>query len=253
MFGLFKRKHTHVYSQWITPLLEFTSDTGKFYAAIEEGLKAWQVPELVTDRIFYKDGGFLSSGREYLRVRRESLVFDIVSAKFGASWWWFSCRSAVLKRSLRVWEILVFLAATGAFATSYIFTFGTMIGGVALASTLLMLLTVMVAARSWNGLDDLLLRLPVIGALYEALFRAESYYRDDARRMYVTVVDHLVREKVREFAAASGFKDVQFHEVSDIQQISTFTDKIKQAAGEVAGRLVEAAGAKSGQRSHSAH
>ena len=97
MFGLFKRKRPHVYSQWITPLLEFSSDTAKFYAAIEEGFKAWQLPELVTERIIYKDGSFLSPGREYLRVRRESLVFDIVSAKFGASWWWFSCRSSVLR------------------------------------------------------------------------------------------------------------------------------------------------------------
>jgi hypothetical protein len=253
MFGLFKRKRPHVYSQWITPLLEFSSDTTEFYAAIEEGLKKWQVPELVTERIIYKDGGFLSPGRVYLRVRRELLVFDIVSAKFGASWWWFSCRSAVLQRSLRIWEILVFLAATGAFAASYIYTFGPVIGGVALASTLLMLLTVMVAARSWNGLDDLLLRLPVIGAFYQSLFRAESYYRDDSRRMYVTVVDHLVREKVREFAAAAGFNDVPFNEVSDIQQITTFTDRVKQAAGEVAGRLVEAAVAKGGGRSHSGH
>lgn len=253
MFGLFKRKRPHVYSQWITPLLEFSSDTAKFYEAIEEGFKAWQLPELVTERIIYKDGSFLSPGREYLRVRRESLIFDIVSAKFGASWWWFSCRSSVLQRSLRGWEIIVFLAAVGAFAASYIYTFGPVIGGVALASTLLMLLTVMVAARSWNGLDDLLLRLPVIGALYEAVFRAESYYRDDTRRMYVSVVDFLVREKVREFAAAAGFNDVQFHQVSDIQQITTFTDRMTSFADMVAEKAAEKAGqavehlAKAGQ------
>ena len=128
-----------------------------------------------------------------------------------------------------------------------------MIGGVALASTLLMLLTVMVAARSWNGLDDLLLRLPVIGALYEAVFRAESYYRDDTRRMYVSVVDFLVREKVREFAAAAGFNDVQFHQVSDIQQITTFTDRMTSFADMVAEKAAEKAGqavehlAKAGQ------
>lgn len=241
MFGLFKRKRPHVYSQWITPLLEFTSDTGRFYAAIEEGLKEWQVPELVTERILYKDGGPLSPAREYLRVRRESLVFDIVSAKFGASWWWFSCRSAVLQRSLWGWEILVFAVFVGAFAASYIYTFGTVVGGIALGSTLLMLLTVMVAARSWNGLDDLLLRLPVIGVLYELVFRAESYHRDDSRRMYVTVVDCLVREKVREFAAAANVSDVQFNQVSDIQQITTFSDRMKDMAGQAMEQLGKAA------------
>jgi len=77
MFGLFKRKRPQVYSQWITPLLEFSSDSAKFYDAIEEGLKAWQVPELVTERIIYKDGGFLSPGREYFRARREALVLTL--------------------------------------------------------------------------------------------------------------------------------------------------------------------------------
>ncbi len=240
MFGLFKRKRPHVYSQWITPLMEFSSDSIKFYDAIEEGLKAWQVPELVTERIIYKDGGLLSAGREYLRVRREALVFDIVSAKFGASWWWFSSRSAVLQRSMRGWEILVFLLGTAAFAACYIYTFGMVVGCIVLASTLLMLVVMMVAARSWNGLDDLLLHMPVIGALYEWLFRAESYYRDDTRRMYVSVVDFLVREKVKEFAAAAGVTDVQFHQVSDIQQITTFSDRMSTFVDIAAEKLIKA-------------
>jgi hypothetical protein len=226
MFGLFKRKRPHVYAQWMTPLLEFSSDTAKFYESIEEGLRAWNIPELVTERIVYKDGGLLSAGREYLRVRREGLVFDILSARFGSNWWWFSCRGAVLVRSMRVWEILAFIIGVAAFTACYIQTFGPIVGGIAMGSTLLMLLTVMVAARSWNGLDDLLLRLPVIGALYEVLFRAESYYRDESRRMYVSVVNYLVREKVKEFAAAGGVENVEFNEITDIQQIVTFSDRL---------------------------
>lgn len=242
MFGLFKRKRPQVCSQWITPLLEFSSDSAKFYDAIEEGLRTWQVPELVTERIIYKDGGPLSPGREYLRVRREALVFDILSARFGTSWWWFSCRGAVLQRSMRWWEVIVFVAFTAAFAASYVYTFGMVVGGIVLGSTLLMLVVMMVAARSWNGLDDLLLRMPVIGALYESLFRAESYYRDDTRRMYVTVVDCLVREKVREFAAAGGVNEVQFNQVSDIQQFTTFADRMSSfvdMAAEKAGQGLE--------------
>lgn len=237
MFGLFKRKRPQVYSQWITPLLEFSSDSAKFYDAIEEGLRAWQVPELVTERIIYQDGGFLSPGREYFRARREALVFDIISAKFGASWWWFSCRCAVLPRSMRIWEALVFLIFVAAFAGSYIYTFGTVIGCMVLASTLLMLVAMMVAARSWNGLDDLLLRLPVLGPLYEWVFRAESYYRDDTRRMYVSVVDFMVREKVKEFAAAAGVTDVEFHQVTDIQQITTFSDRMSSFVDMAAEKL----------------
>jgi hypothetical protein len=231
MFGLLKRKRPIVFEQWIVPILDFTSDAPKFYAAVEAEIHKWEVPELVTERITYKDGGFLSAGREYLRVRREALVFDILSAKFGKSWW-FSCRSAVLPRTLRGWEVLVFIGAIVAFTASYWYAFGVFTGNIAIASTLGMLLALMMSARSWNGLDDLLLKLPVIGAIYEALFRAESYYRDDARRMYVSVVDHLVRATVREFTKGGGFDEVQFNEVSDIKQFSTAMDRVKVFVGE---------------------
>lgn len=240
MFGLFKRKRPFVHEQWIAPILDFSSDAGSFYDAVESELKESQVPQLVTERVIYSDGSFLSAGREYLRVRREALIFDILSARFGRHWW-FSCRSAVLQRSLRYWEILVFLFGVAAFAGSYIYTFGQVIGSIALGTTLVMVLTMMVAARTWNGLDDLLLRLPVIGAFYESIFRAESYYRDDARRMYVSVVNHLVREKVREFAEVGGAAEVHFNDVSDIQQMTTFMDRMKGFAGEAVAKAGEAA------------
>jgi hypothetical protein len=226
MFGLFKRKHPVVFEQWITPILDFTSNTGKFYDAVEEELKKWQVPELVTERIVFKDGGFLSAGREYLRIRREALVFDICSAPFGRSWW-FSCRSAVLPRNLRWWEVWVFLLAVTGLAAVYCHLFGVMVGGIVIGTSLLLLLILMMSASSWNGLDDLLLRLPVLGAFYEAWFRFDSYYRDDAQRMYVSMVDFFVREKVKEFAAAAGIDEVQFNEVKNPLQLVSLGDRVQ--------------------------
>jgi hypothetical protein len=231
MFGLFKRKHPIVYKQWIVPILGFESDTPKFYAAIEAELVHWEIPELVSERIIFKDGGFLSVQREYFRVRRESLVFDILSAKFGRSWW-FSCRSAVLPRSLRWLEIFLFFGVLCNLCAAYWFAFGVYVGNIAMGSSVAMLLVMMIAARSWNGLDDLLLRLPVIGVIYEAIFRAESYYRDDSRRMYVSIVDHLVREQVSKFAKAGGFDEVKFNEITDIQQFSTVMERARAFVGE---------------------
>ena len=236
MFGLFVRKRPIVHEQWIVPILDFVSDTSKFYTAVEDELKLWEVPELTTERMVFKDAGFLSSGREYLRVRRESLVFDILSAKFGKSWW-FSCRSAVLRRKLRLWEIFAFVGAVAWLFAAYWYAFGFTMGCVAIGSSLAMLLVIMVSAPSWNGLDDLLLHLPIIGAFYESIFRAESYYRDDARRMYVSLVDYFVREKVKEFAAAGGADDVKFNDVKDINQLTSVLEKVEglvtQAASEI--------------------
>jgi len=237
MFGRFK-KYPVVYEQWITPILDFESNVSKFYAAVEDELKKWEVPDLITERITYKDGGPLSPAREYLRVRRENLVFDVCSAPFGKSWW-FSSRAAVLPRNLRWWELFVFVFGLLWCAGAYWYIFGVKIGSIAMGATLLMLLLMLMSARSWNGLDDLTLRLPVLGALYEAWFRPESYYRDDARRMYVSMVDFFVREKVKEFAAAEGIDEVQFHEVKNPLQLISASDRVQDFIANAANRTVD--------------
>jgi hypothetical protein len=226
MFGLLDRKRPIVFEHWLAPILDFSSDAAAFYKSVEEELKSRQVPTMVSERVLYHDGGSLSQKREYLRFRRETLIFDILSAQFGTSWW-FSCRSAVLPRRLRLWEVLVFALLVAAFAGIYWQTFGIFVGSIVMGSSLLMVLVMMVAGRSWNGMDDLLLRLPVLGAFYESIFRPESYYRDDARRMYVSIVDFVVREKVKEFAAAGGIETVSFSDVTDSAQLSSLIQRMQ--------------------------
>lgn len=217
--------------------MDFTSEAEKFYVEVQDELLKWEVPELTMERIHFRDGGLLSQRREYLRIQRETLVFDIVSAKFGKCWW-FSSRSAVLPRSLKWWEVIVFLGLMAGLFAAYVYAFGQFVGSIALGSTLAMLLVMMVAGRSWNGLDDLLLKLPVIGAFYEALFRAESYYRDDARRMYVSIVDRLVRDKVKEFAAGGGVKEVVFNEISDVHQLTSALDRVREFVAQATSQVV---------------
>lgn len=217
-------------------LRAFSSDTETFYQSVEDELKEQQFPELTTERIQFREGGLLSAHREYLRVHRELLVFDICSAEFGTAWC-FSCRGAVIPRTLRLVELALSLLGLGSFAGLYFMLFGLYTGGIVLGVTVLMLLLMLVTARSWNGLDDLLLQLPVVGSLYEAIFRAESYYRDDARRMYVSLVDPIVREKVREFAAAGGVSEVLFNEISDVQQVSSVFDRAQTQLASVVAQI----------------
>jgi hypothetical protein len=230
MFGLLNRKRPIVFEHWLAPILEFSSDATAFYASIDEELKKREVPQMVSERVLFHDGGSLSQKREYLRFRRETLIFDIVSAKFGTSWW-FSCRSAVLPRVLRLWEVVVFLLLVAAFAGIYWQTFGVFVGSIVMGTSMLMVLIMMVAGRSWNGMDDLLLKLPVLGAFYESIFRPESYYRDDSRRMYVSIVDHVVREKVKEFAAAGGIIEVTFTSVTETTQLTSLMERVQRAIG----------------------
>ena len=82
---------TEVISNW-SHLIEFFNYSSKdFYTQVEEAVKKREIPEIKFQRVDFKEGGMLSAKREYLRVRRHALVFDICAAPFGkgffVSWW----------------------------------------------------------------------------------------------------------------------------------------------------------------------
>src|SRR4051794_37547329 len=136
MFGIWRRKKLEVHQHWYVPLLDFRISTQEFYSAIEKELDERKVPDLEVARVEFAEGGLLSAQRQYLRLRRERLVFDICSAPFGSSWF-FSLRGAVIPRTLRLWEfILASLGVLGLFGL-YWRTFGLFGGAIAIIASLL--------------------------------------------------------------------------------------------------------------------
>src|SRR5882672_9140868 len=80
-----------VLSHWSKAFDSFTTSTQEFYAAVEHGLKDRDIPSLRIGRTTWKESGALSAQREYLRVRRAHVQFDLCAAPFGRgyffSWW----------------------------------------------------------------------------------------------------------------------------------------------------------------------
>jgi hypothetical protein len=67
-----------------------------------------------------------------------------------------------------------------------------------------------------KDLDASLIKTPVIGPIYEAWFRKETYYRQDTRLMYCDTVNAVVKAKVEETTGAKGIKLIKFNEYSPI-------------------------------------
>jgi hypothetical protein len=67
-----------------------------------------------------------------------------------------------------------------------------------------------------KDLDTTLLQLPVVGAVYEAWFRKETYYRVDTRLMYLDTVNAVVKAVVEETTGAKGINLIRFNEHSPI-------------------------------------
>ncbi len=86
---------------------------------------------------------------------------------------------------------------------------------------LAMLLLALYALRNAEGmgikdLDAALLNIPILGAVYRAWFRRETYYREDTRLMYLTAVTEVVKEKVEAITAARGVKLLRYQERSPL-------------------------------------
>lgn len=57
--------------------------TQEFYSLVSERIRGYAVPGLEISRISYPQGSVFSANREYLRISRKNLVFDICAAPFG--------------------------------------------------------------------------------------------------------------------------------------------------------------------------
>lgn len=218
MFGIIRRRKPIIHAHWYVPLLDFSSDPEAFYRAIEAEFTTRQVPEATLERIDFKQAGLASKRRLYLRIQRERMAVDLCSAPFGTSWY-FSCRVAELPRILRVWELIVFVLGILGFFALYWHLFGLYLGGIVLGASVLFLLIVMLAGRTYGTLDEFLIYLPVVGQLYEAYVRKDTYQQQDHRLIYGALVNTIIRTKVTEFCKAEGVEDPKFETVSNPDQV----------------------------------
>ncbi len=226
MFGIVRRHKPFVHAHWYVPLLKFRSDTVQFYESIEAELAEHQIPEITVERIDFKQAGFFSGKRTYLRLIRERVVLDICSAPFGKGWY-FSLRAAELPRRLGLVELLVTLLGLLGFCALYWQLFGLNLGGVALGASFFFLFLLFIAGRVWGTLDECLIYLPVLGVFYENYFRPDTYQQQDHRLVYADMVTGIVRAKVEEFCVAGGAYESQLIKVTGPDQILTENELVK--------------------------
>jgi len=213
MFGLFEKKQADVIDHWYSLIPGFSTSTKEFYAAIEKELKDRQVPGLEIFSVDFAEGGVLSQKREYLRMTRERLVFDICAAPFGTACF-FSCRFAEIPAAIKLWQLLVVLVAVFMTVGLAIKFLGLILGGMVLLAGFVFLIYLLrnAVAMGLKDLDTTLIKSPVLGPIYENWFRKETYYRQDTRLMYLDTVNAVVKAKVEETTGAKGIKLIRYME-----------------------------------------
>lgn len=195
---------TVVISHWYNLLANLQASGMNFYQTVEQNIACRQVPDATTSRIDYKESGILSAKREYLRVSRAKLVFDICAAPFGTGFfvsWWLGRPRAPLNPLVLLgiaivafWMLSVLMNQAGFFLGLAMF----------LVTIPVVMWFLAYLAREGQITDDWLFGIPIIGYLYGRFFAPETYYKIDTALMFQEAVHGAVLDAVDALTSAKG-------------------------------------------------
>jgi hypothetical protein len=216
IFG-FRNKKGEILDHWIAFHDSLDYPPQEFYQAIEKGLEARKVPGMEITKEVFAEGGLLSDRRIYLKLFRERLAIYTCASPFGTGYF-YSCRVVHVPALVRLWHILAALLFFGVIGGLLIKPLGFMFTILAIVTLMFALAAVMrnVAAAAFADLDTLFLRIPGLSTIYEAWFRADTYYRTDTRAIYVKKIPEIVKAVAEEITAAKGAKLVQQYHFAPI-------------------------------------
>jgi hypothetical protein len=196
-----------VISHWYQLFEDFQTSPMDFYKSVEAAIRKRQVPDAEISRVDWREGGAFSAAREYLRIGRGRLIFDICAAPFGNSFfisWWL----ATTQSSLGTVALLSLMIGFGFFMGVSMIFFGFFKGLVlvVVGTPILFWLFVKLMSHAKEGWDDALVAMPIFGSLYERVFRPETYYRMDTTLMFQEAVRRSVLEVIDGLTSAKGIR-----------------------------------------------
>ncbi len=169
-----------------------------FYQAVEAALRGRAVPDAATARTDYRESGLLSAKREYLRITRGAQAIDICAAPFGTgffvSWWLGEARPGPLVPTVALLAILIIaFRVFGVF-----FGFGILVLGFLGLGAL-----ISQGEAPWHAY---VFAVPILGQLWERLFRPLTLYRYDTMLMFKSAVHKAVLEVIDGLTDAQGLR-----------------------------------------------
>lgn len=206
-----------IVSHWYKSLENFNTSPLEFYASIERAIQSRQIPETKNSRVDWREGGLLSAKREYLRIKRRRLIFDICGAPYGTgffvSWWLVESTpspvGAILVSLFAFFFGLIFcIGAFGFFFGLLLFTIAMLVG------------LALVAAAISQGAEwaDPVLEIPVVGLIIRSVFQPVTYYRIDTTIMFQQAIHASVLEAVDEMTQAKGLRPLSESERQPIMK-----------------------------------
>jgi hypothetical protein len=213
------RTSSEVLSHWHTLFEDFRTSPQDFYVLLEAAIRRRNLPDVEMRRVLFKEGGIASANREYLRVKRHLVVFDVCSALYGKgqffSWWLAKLPPkyglfAVLLLGLitmPLWFILSFSVLQG--CGFMVATIGSFLG-----FPIFLLLLGFGVEKGLVADEEYVLSIPIIGFLYSIIFNPVTYFRLDTAYMFRDSVRAAVNEVLNEVRQEKGLRLLSDEELS---------------------------------------
>jgi hypothetical protein len=170
----------------------------EFYARVELALQRRQVPEMKPSRVLWREKGPLSAKREYLRLERDRLSFDVCAMPFGTGFY----VSEWCGEQPQPFPFAPLVLAVGApFFCQFIgVTFRPDV------NLFLLFIGLELTALIWaiTVRDAFLMRIPVVKLLYAKYIRKITFYQQDTISAYMAAVDAAVCEVMDELTNEQG-------------------------------------------------
>jgi hypothetical protein len=176
-----------------------------------------KIPSMEVSRVEHSEGGLLSGKRLYLRMLRERLAFDTCASPFGKTYF-FSCRTVHSPPVLRLWHIAVAFVFFAIVYSQLVRLLGLTFANIAMVALLIAIAETFRNAVGMGlaDLDNALMKIPVVGPIYENWFRKETYYRQDTRLAFLNVVPAIIKNVAEDMSGAKGIKLVEQYELAPI-------------------------------------
>lgn len=206
-----------VLSNWHTLFEDFSTSNQDFYRAVEDAIARRNLPEVETSRVLFNEGGIGSARREYLRVQRKRIVFDVCSSPYGNghffSWWLARIppRFGVFA-TIGIFFLATFLTWLLHIILSPALPRGLVVGSLASVALWFFLYPVSLLVMGYFvqegaiGDEEWVMSLPIIGWLYLFVFNPLTYYRLDTAMMFRDSIRSAVNEVIGGLREEKGLR-----------------------------------------------
>jgi hypothetical protein len=197
-----------VISHWHALIDDFNTSALDFYTAVEEAVRTRAVPDTVFSRVEYREGGFASAKRLYLRIERGKVTFDVCAAPYGTGFffsWWLARLGPKNPLLLLAAFLLVLALGSHLLASAFDDPFAYLLFLPVMPVVLIVALAFL-ARQEVFGPEEDIIAIPVIGWIYDKIFHPITYYSHDTALMFQESVRRAVNDTIDGLMSAQGLR-----------------------------------------------